>query len=202
MKKIAVMFSGNGTDFQALIDGQNSNAFDGRIVVAVSSNAAAYGITRAEKAGIDCYVCRKRDFESEIARDGHVAEIFERYGVELVVLAGYLGIITQPLLDRYGGRMINIHPALLPKFGGKGMFGLHVHEAVIAAGEKESGATVHYVDGGTDTGEIILQRKLEVLKDDTPESLQKRILDKIEHPLLVDAVAMLCGKQTSSAQPK
>lgn len=193
MKKIAVMFSGNGTDFQALIDGQAEGAFDGKIVVAVSSNDSAYGIERAKKAGIDCFVRRKADFASDVARDESVRGIFEDYGVELIVLAGYLGILTSPLLDRYKGAIINIHPALLPKFGGKGMYGIHVHEAVIAAGEKKSGATVHYSDGGIDTGAIILQRSLDVLPDDTPESLQKRILEQIEHPLLVEAVALLCG---------
>lgn len=192
MKNIAVMFSGNGTDFQALIDGQAENKFDGRIVVAVTSNAAAFGIQRAASAGIDCYVAKKSDYKSLEARDSAVAEIFKRYGVELVVLAGYLGILTKPLLDAYPRAIINIHPALLPKYGGKGMFGLNVHRAVLAAGEKTSGATVHYVDGGTDTGEIILQRATDVLPGDTPESLQKRILDTIEHPLLVEAVAALC----------
>lgn len=195
MKKIAVMFSGNGTDFQALIDGQKAQAFDGHIVVAVTSNGKAYGIERAKAAGIPCYVCRKADYADETERDKAVLEIFERYGAELVVLAGYLGILTAPLIDRYRRAIINIHPALLPKFGGKGMFGLHVHEAVIAAGEKQSGATVHYSDGGIDTGEIILQRALDVLDTDTPESLQKRILEQIEHPLLVEAVALLCKKR-------
>ncbi len=193
MKNIAVMFSGNGTDFQALIDGQNSSKFNGRIVVAVTSNSAAYGIERAKKAGIDCFVFRKKDYADEAARDEAVREVFERYGVDLVVLAGYLGILTEPLLSSYGGRIINIHPALLPKYGGKGMYGLHVHQAVIAAGEKKSGATVHFVDAGTDTGEIIVQRETDVLPGDTPESLQKRILDTIEHPLLVEAVAKLCA---------
>lgn len=192
MKNIAVFFSGGGTDFQALIDGQSRNAFDGKIVVAVTSNSKAYGIERAKAAGIDCYVCRKKDFSNEVERDKHIVEILERYSVELIVLAGYLGIISAPLLDRYGGRIINIHPALLPKFGGKGMYGMRVHEAVIAAGEKKSGATVHYVDGGTDTGKIIVQRALDILPSDTPESLQKRILETIEHPLLVEAVASLC----------
>ena len=193
MKNIAVMFSGNGTDFQALIDGQKNGAFDGRIVVAIASNDRAFGIERARQAGIDCYVRRKADFASDVARDESVRGIFEEYGVELIVLAGYLGILTSPLLDRYKGAIINIHPALLPKFGGKGMYGIHVHEAVIAAGEKKSGATVHYSDGGIDTGAIILQRSLDVLPDDTPERLQKRILEQIEHPLLVEAVALLCG---------
>lgn len=192
MKKIAVMFSGGGTDFQALIDGEKRGAFDGKIVVSIASNDKAYGIERAKQSGIDCYVCRKTDFESDVKRDERVAEIMRRYDVDLIVLAGYLGILTSPLIDAYRGRIINIHPSLLPKFGGKGMYGIHVHEAVIAAGEKKSGATVHYSDSGIDSGAIILQRSLDVLPDDTPESLQKRILNEIEHPLLVEAVALLC----------
>ena len=192
MKKIAVMFSGNGTDFQALIDGERDGKFDGHIVVAVTGNGKAYGIERAKAAGIDCYICRKGDYADVEARDEEVAKIFDRYGVELIVLAGYLGILTAPLIDKYKGRVINIHPALLPKFGGKGMYGIHVHEAVIASGEKKSGATVHYSDSGIDTGAIILQRELDVLPTDTPQSLQQRILNEIEHPLLVEAVALLC----------
>ncbi|MCH5162508.1 MAG: phosphoribosylglycinamide formyltransferase [Clostridiales bacterium] len=187
------MFSGNGTDFQALIDGQRDGKYDGKIVVAVTSNGSAYGIERARQAGIPCYVCRKADYESEAERDRTIAGIFQKFDVQLVVLAGYLGILTAPLLEKFPRAIINIHPALLPKFGGKGMFGLNVHTAVIKAGEKKSGATVHYVDGGTDTGEIIMQRALDVLETDTPETLQKRILDEIEHPLLVEAVAKLCG---------
>ncbi|MCH5155035.1 MAG: phosphoribosylglycinamide formyltransferase [Clostridiales bacterium] len=186
------MFSGGGTDFQALIDGERDGKFDGHIVVAVTGNAKAYGIERAKQAGIDCYLCRKADYYSVEDRDSAIAEIFDRYGVELIVLAGYLGILTAPILDKYKGRVINIHPALLPKYGGKGMYGLHVHEAVIKAGEKKSGATVHYSDSGIDTGKIILQRELDVLPTDTPESLQQRILNEIEHPLLVEAVALLC----------
>ncbi|WP_438848021.1 phosphoribosylglycinamide formyltransferase [Anaerocaecibacter muris] len=195
MKNIAVMFSGNGTDFQALIDGQKNGAFDGRIVVAIASNDRAFGIERARQAGIDCYVCAKYAYRTEEARDTAVREICVRYGVDLIVLAGYLGILTDPLLDWYAGKIINIHPALLPKFGGKGMYGLNVHKAVIEAGEKVSGATVHYSVKEIDAGAIILQRSLEVLPDDTPESLQKRILEQIEHPLLVEAVAMLCAQE-------
>lgn len=188
MKRIAVFFSGGGTDFQAVIDGQRDKKFDGEIVVSVTSNSKAYGIERAKAAGIPCYVCRKADFPSEAARDERILEILKQYGVELVVLAGYLGILTDCLVKSYPRAIINIHPALLPKFGGKGMFGMNVHRAVIAAGETKSGATVHYVDGGTDTGEIIMQRALDVLPDDTPESLQRRILNEIEHPLLVEAI--------------
>ncbi len=193
MKNIAVMFSGGGTNFQALIDAQKEGKFDGKIVVAVSSNDKAYGIERAKNAGIDCYIRPKTDFPNLTERDRSVLEIFEKYDVELIVLAGYLGILTEPLLERYKGAIINVHPALLPKFGGKGMYGLNVHKAVIAAGEKKSGATVHYSDGGIDTGAIILQRSLDVLPNDTPESLQQRILEQIEHPMLVEAVAILCG---------
>lgn len=193
MKNIAVMFSGNGTDFQALIDGQNSGAFNGRIVVAVSSNPAAYGIQRAKQNGIEVHVCKKSAYASTEARDCEIRDVFLRHNVDLVVLAGYLGILTQPLLAAFPRAIINIHPALLPKHGGKGMYGLNVHKAVIAAGDRTSGATVHYVDGGTDTGEIILQRALDVLPNDTAESLQQRILTQIEHPLLVEAVALLCS---------
>ena len=195
MKNIAVMFSGNGTDFQALIDGQKNGAFDGRIVVAIASNDRAFGIERARQAGIDWYVCAKYAYRTEEARDTAVREICVRYGVDLIVLAGYLGILTDPLLDWYAGKIINIHPALLPKFGGKGMYGLNVHKAVIEAGETVSGATVHYSVKEIDAGAIILQRSLDVLPDDTPESLQKRILEQIEHPLLVEAVAMLCAQE-------
>lgn len=194
MKKIAVMFSGNGTDFQALIDGEKAGAFDGKIVVAIASNDRAFGIERARTAGIDCYICPKMNYRTAEARDVAVREICVRYDVDLIVLAGYLGILTDPLLDWYKGRIINIHPALLPKFGGKGMYGLNVHKAVIDAGEKKSGATVHYSVKEIDAGAIILQRSLDVLPDDTPESLQKRILEQIEHPLLVEAVAMLCAR--------
>lgn len=195
MKKIAVMFSGGGTDFQSLIDGEADGKFDGKIVVAVTGNPKAYGIERAKKAGIDCYLAPKADYPSVEARDEYVKKIFVEYGVELIVLAGYLGIISKPLLDEFGGKIINIHPALLPKFGGKGMYGMNVHRAVIAAGEKESGATVHYVDAGTDTGRIIMQRTTPVYPTDTPESLQQRILCEIEHTLLVEAVAYLCRGQ-------
>ncbi|MCH5161572.1 MAG: phosphoribosylglycinamide formyltransferase [Clostridiales bacterium] len=191
MKNIAVMFSGGGTDFQSLIDGEKAGKFDGKIVVSICSNHKAYGITRAENAGIDCRICSLNDYDDAVARDMAVCDILDSYNVDLVVLAGYLGIVTSALLDKYAGRIINIHPALLPKYGGKGMYGLNVHKAVIAAGEKKSGATVHYVDGGTDTGEIIMQRSLDVLPDDTPESLQQRILNEIEHKLLVEAVALL-----------
>lgn len=186
------MFSGNGTDFQAIIDGVKSGAIDGEIVAAVTNRPDAYGIMRAKDAGIECFVCRVVDYGSRPERDRAVAEIFEARGVELIVLAGYLDILLFPLLNAFPKRIINIHPALLPKFGGKGMYGIHVHEAVIAAGEKKSGATVHYVDAGTDTGEIIAQRALDVLPDDTPESLQQRILNEIEHPLLAETVARLC----------
>lgn len=197
MKNIAVMFSGNGTDLQAVIDGQAAGAFDGKVVVAVSSNGSANGIKRAQGAGIDCYVCSRSAYSCERERYAHIARIFDGYAVDLVVLAGFLGIVDDALLQPYRGRMINIHPALLPKFGGKGMYGLHVHEAVIAAGEKKSGATVHFVESGVDTGKIILQRALDVLETDTAQSLQQRILYEVEHPLLVEAVRMICNGEVS-----
>ena len=189
MKKIAVMFSGGGTDFQAVIDGQNRGAFDGRIVVSISSNDQAYGIERAKAAGIPCYVCKRSDYGGDCAaRDRAVLDVLKKYDVELIVLAGYLGILSDFVLDAYPRAVINIHPSLLPKFGGDGMYGINVHRAVIAAGEKKSGATVHYVVHDIDAGEIIMQRALDVLEDDTPETLQQRILNEIDHPLPVEAI--------------
>ena len=150
------MFSGGGTDFQAVIDGQNRGAFDGRIVVSISSNDQAYGIERAKAAGIPCYVCKRSDYGGDCAaRDRAVLDVLKKYDVELIVLAGYLGILSDFVLDAYPRAVINIHPSLLPKFGGDGMYGINVHRAVIAAGEKKSGATVHYVVHDKDTLSLI-----------------------------------------------
>lgn len=182
--KIGVLVSGGGTDLQSLID-------DGAdIVRVISSKEGVYALERAAKAGIPARAVTKDQYPDIHERMTRIAEILEEDGVQLVVLAGYLSILTGDLLDRFPGRVINIHPALLPKFGGKGFYGLNVHKAVIEAGEKESGATVHYVNEGIDKGEIILQRSVPVMEDDTPESLQERVLE-IEHELLPEAVRKL-----------
>lgn len=179
--KIGVLVSGGGTDLQSLID-------DGaNIVRVISSKEGVYALERAAKAGIPARAVTKEQYPDIHERMARIAEILDEDGVQLVVLAGYLSILTGDLLDRFPGRVINIHPALLPKFGGKGFYGLNVHKAVLEAGEKESGATVHYVNEGIDKGEIILQRSVPVMADDTPESLQERVLE-IEHELLPEAV--------------
>lgn len=193
MKRLLILISGSGTNMQAVIDAVAAGELNAEIVGVISSNPDAAGLNKAEKAGIKTYVCRLKDYESREARDAEILRIADSLKTDVIVLAGYLGILTSELIRRYRNRIINIHPALLPKYGGAGFYGLNVHKAVIAAGEKTSGATVHYVDEGTDTGEIILQRATEVLPTDTPETLQKRILDNIEHRLIVDALRILCN---------
>lgn len=193
MKRLLILISGSGTNMQAVIDAVAAGELNAEIVGVISSNPDAAGLNKAEKAGIKTHVCRLKDYESREARDAEILRIADSLKTDIIVLAGYLGILTSELIRRYRNRIINIHPALLPKYGGAGFYGLNVHKAVIAAGEKTSGATVHYVDEGTDTGEIILQRATEVLPTDTPETLQKRILDNIEHRLIVDALRILCN---------
>ncbi|KAI4453259.1 phosphoribosylglycinamide formyltransferase [Holotrichia oblita] len=176
---------------QAIIDAIKTQKLDAEICVVVSSNDSAYGLERARANGIPAFVRAKSSFKSLNERDESILELLKPYNVDYIVLAGYLGVLTENLVNAYPDKIINIHPALLPKFGGKGMYGINVHKAVIAAKENTSGATVHYVDLGTDTGKIILQESLEVLPDDTPESLQARILENIEHKLLVKALIKL-----------
>lgn len=188
--KVGVLVSGGGTDLQSLID----DGID--IVKVISSKEGVYALERAAKAGIPAETVTKDDYPDINERMSKIADILEEAGAQLVVLAGYLSILTSDLLDRFPGKVINIHPALLPKFGGKGFYGLNVHRAVLAAGEKESGATVHFVNEGIDKGEIIMQRSVPVMEDDTPESLQERVLE-IEHQILPEAVRKLeadwCG---------
>lgn len=193
--RLAVLFSGGGTDFQSIIDGVKEGKINGEIVVSVCSNHKAHGIVRAKEAGIPCVELAKADFASFEERDRAILATLKKYDVELVVTAGYLGILSDFLLDEYKMRVVNIHPSLLPLHGGKGMYGLNVHREVIACGDKISGATVHFMDkNAIDGGEIIAQESLEVLSTDTPETLQERILNQIEHPLLVKTIGKLCDE--------
>lgn len=189
--RIGVLVSGGGTNLQSVIDAVEAGTLKSQIVCVISNKEAAYGLERARKHQIPAYFINPK----EEGYDEKLMTLLKDEQVELVVLAGYLKILNQALIEAYRGRIINIHPSLLPKFGGKGFYGLHVHEAVIAAGEKESGATVHYVDAGVDTGKVILQRKLEIMPEDTPESLQKRILEQIEHRILVEAIQSIEGRE-------
>ena len=194
-KNLGVLVSGGGSNLQAVIDAAQNGEINGRIAVVISSNPSAYGITRAQNHNIPSAVAALADFDgNRPLRDARIVETLRWYNVDYVILAGYLGVLTEPLLLAYKDRIINIHPSLLPKFGGVGLHGLNVHRAVLAAGEKTSGATVHFVEEGVDTGRIIAQESLDVLPSDTPESLQTRILDQIEHKLLVRVVGDLCNK--------
>ena len=194
MKKIAVFISGSGSDMQSVIDGCESGYIDGKVVCVVASKEGIYGLERAEKHGIDSAVFALKDYDRDcVKRDEAVINYIAAHDVDLVVLAGYLGIVSEKLVSAYRGRMINIHPSLIPAHCGKGMYGLKVHASVLASGDKVSGATVHYVDEGTDTGDIIVQQRVKVEEGDTPETLQARVLET-EHQLLPYAVRFLCRK--------
>lgn len=193
-KRLAVLVSGGGTNMQSIIDATERGDICGSVVVVISSNDEAYALKRAEKHGIPAFVCSLKGGVSRDERDEKILALLGEYRADYVILAGYLGILTDGLLEKYENRILNIHPALLPDYGGKSFFGLNVHRAVIADKRKESGATVHFVGrGGIDTGLIIAQEKLEVLPSDTPESLQQRILDNIEHKLFVRVIRDLCA---------
>lgn len=191
MMRIAVLCSGSGSNLQAILDACARSDIDGRVVLVLTSAKKAYALTRAKEAGIPAIAIHKNDFatleEAQAVR--HDALVAAQ--PDLIVLAGFLGILPPQTIAVFGGRILNTHPALLPAFGGKGMFGHHVHEAVLASGVKLSGATVHLVDEGTDTGPILLQESVCVLPDDTPDTLAARVM-AVEHRLLPHAVAAFC----------
>lgn len=192
MKRLAVMVSGGGTDLQSVIDGVQSGKIPGKIAVVISSRPGVYALERAKKAGIPGVVICKKDYTDEQAFfDANLGALRE-YGAEGVILAGYLSILGKQMIEAYPNKIINIHPSLIPSFCGKGYYGLRVHQAVLDYGAKVSGATVHFVDEGADTGPIILQRAVSVLPEDTAESLQQRILE-VEHEILPEAVALFCA---------
>ena len=189
MKKIAVFASGSGSDFQSVIDANEREQFC-EISLLVASKEGIYAIERAKKHGIDSIVRNKKDFASvEEMYEDIIAEL-NRRGVDYVVLAGYLSMLGENFVRAFPDRIINIHPSLIPSFCGKGFYGLNVHRAAIEYGVKISGLTVHFVDEHYDSGAIILQRAVEVKEDDTPESLQARILEE-EHKALPEAVRLL-----------
>ena len=191
MKNIAVFASGSGSDMQSVIDACESGQINGKVVAVIASRPGIFALERAAKHNIPSKVFSVKEYGSPEAKDGAIVEYLRPMGIDLIVLAGYLSIVSKPLLDVYEGRIINIHPSLIPRHCGKGMYGLHVHESVLAAGDKESGCTVHFVDSGTDTGKIIEQVRVPVLAGDTPETLQARVR-KEEHKLLPRVVARLC----------
>ena len=190
--RIAVLASGGGTNFQAIIDAVADGRIAGEIVCLIYNRKAAFAAQRAQAAGIPAVYINRIASGSPEAFQQRIDEELQRCGAQLVVLAGWLEILGADTVRRFHGKMINTHPALLPAFGGRGMYGHHVHEAVLAAGCKVSGCTVHFVEEGVDTGPIIAQHAVEVLPGDTADTLAARILPH-EHTLLAAAVADLAG---------
>lgn len=193
MKKIAVLVSGGGTNLQALIDAEKRGAFgESKITLVVASKPGVYALERAKDNGIAAKVLPRRDYESVADYSRDLADTLLSEGIDLVVLAGFLTIIDEQMYEAFPNRIINVHPALIPSFCGKGYYGLHVHEAALTKGVKVSGATVHIVTPECDAGPIILQKAVSVCEDDTPETLQKRIMEEAEWVILPEAVKLFC----------
>lgn len=194
MLKIAVCVSGGGTNLQAIIDRVNDGTITNtEISLVISNKSDAYALTRAKDAGIATEVIKPRDYASRDEFGLAMISTLEKYGIELVVLGGYLVILPENLVKAYEGRMINIHPSLIPSHCGDGYYGLKVHESVLKRGNKVTGATVHFVDEGTDSGPIILQKAVDVLDDDTPETLQKRVMEQAEWIILPRAIDLIAN---------
>lgn len=192
--KIAVLASGGGSNLQALIDAIACGSINGQIELVMTDRLGTYAIERAESHGIAAICIDRKAYSNKADFDLHLMNSLDEVHPDLIILAGYLSILSAELTHKYKGKIINIHPSLLPAFGGKGFYGHRVHEAVIKNGAKLSGATVHFVDENTDTGPIILQEAVEVLEDDTPETLAKRVLT-VEHRLIVKAAELFCDKR-------
>jgi len=191
--KIAVFVSGGGTNLQALIDAEKKGALgNGKITLVVSSKPEVYALERAKNNGIAAVVLPRRDYDSIAAYSRALADTVEEAGIDLIVLAGFLTIFDEQVYEKFPNRILNVHPALIPSFCGKGYYGLHVHEAALEKGVKISGATVHFVTPECDAGPIVLQKAVEVLQDDTPETLQKRIMEQAEWQILPEAVRLFC----------
>ena len=191
--RIAVLVSGGGTNLQALIDAQSAGELGGgEIVAVISSKAGAYALERAAKAGISGYVLPRKEFDSNQAMTVALVKLLQELKIDLVVLAGCMIIFTQELVDAYPNAIMNVHPALIPSFCGQGYYGLRVHEEALRYGVKVSGATVHFVSAECDGGPIIAQKAVAVLEGDTPEILQRRIMEEAEWKLLPEAVSLFC----------
>lgn len=196
MRKInvAVMVSGGGTNLQAILDAEKSGIIkDAKVNVVISNNIDAYALRRAEKAGVDTVVVLKKDLDQKTFED-EISKVLEKYKSEIIVLAGFMSILSGNFTSKYKNRILNVHPSLIPKFCGKGYYGLKVHKAVIEAGEAVTGATVHYVNEIPDGGEIISQKEVMVFENDTPEILQKRVMEQAEWILLPQAVQAVADK--------
>lgn len=192
MKKIGVLVSGGGTNLQALIDAQGTVIKSGEIVTVVSNKEGVYALERAKNAGIDAHVITRKECGSKEAFDIALREYMQKMGVDVVVLAGFLAILGENFLAAYKDKIVNIHPSLIPSFCGDGFYGLHVHEAALEYGVKVTGATAHLVNEITDGGRILLQKAVEIQDGDTPEILQKRVMEQAEWIILPQAVELVC----------
>ncbi len=196
MLRVAVCVSGGGTNLQAIIDKVNDGTITNtELVLVVSNKPGAYALTRAKKAGIDTAVIEPKAYGSREEFGQAMIDTLNEKNVDLVVLGGYLVILPENLVRAFEGRMINIHPSLIPSHCGDGYYGLKVHESVLARGNKVTGATVHFVDEGTDSGPIILQKAVEVHDDDTPETLQKRVMEQAEWVILPKAIDLIANER-------
>lgn len=191
MINIAVLVSGGGTNLQALIDAQGKVLQHGKIKLVISSKPDVYALQRAEQAGIEHCVIAKRDYETQEEFSNAILQQLQSYQIDMIVLAGYLSILDETVIHAYPNRIINIHPSLIPSFCGKGYYGLKVHEAALAYGVKVTGATVHIVNEIPDGGKILLQKAIDILPFDTPETLQQRVMEEAEWILLPQATEMI-----------
>lgn len=193
VKRIAVLVSGGGTNLQALIDAQRRGEIvGGEIAAVISSKPGAYALERARRAGIPGYVVSRKDYDTNQAMTAALVDKLSGLDIDLVVLAGFMVIFTREMVDAYPNAILNVHPALIPSFCGKGYYGLHVHERALEYGVKLSGATVHFVSEECDGGPIVLQKAVEVEEGDTPETLQRRIMEQAEWVILPRAVSLFC----------
>ncbi len=193
--KIAVLVSGGGTNLQALIDAQKNGIIkNGEIVLVISNKSEAYALKRAENAGIKTEIVIKNGAEDQQNFESKIMALLKQNGIELIVLAGFMAILSERFTSAYPKRIINVHPSLIPSFCGKGFYGLRVHEAALKYGVKVTGATVHFVNEIPDGGEIIMQKAVEIADGDTPEVLQKRVMEQAEWKILPAAVEKVCGE--------
>lgn len=192
LTKIAVLVSGGGTNLQALIDAQAAGKLPhGELAVVVSSNPTAYALERAKAAGIPAVVCSRKELGSQEAFEAAIGAALSEYGVRLIILAGFMSILSEDFTRRWPRRILNVHPSLIPSFCGKGMYGLKVHQAALEKGVKVTGATVHFVNEIPDGGEILLQRAVDIKQEDTPETLQRRVMEQAEWLLLPQATELV-----------
>ncbi len=193
-KSIAVFVSGGGTNLQALIDAQNSGIIkNGEIKLVISNNKLAYALTRAKENGIEHATVLRKDFPSQQDFEGQIISLLREKEIDLIVLAGFMSILSEDFTKLYANKIINVHPSLIPSFCGKGFYGLKVHEAALDYGVKVTGATVHFVNEIPDGGAIILQKAVEIQPEDTAESLQKRVMKQAEWKILPEAVELFCS---------